>query len=450
VPSKAVEEEMSKLSLAELTKLYSASNKPPAALEPECVLPGSTTLEKLSKLFFSRESCKLFAAPSARAAAPSSDIASVKTIAICLVIVDALPHELIWREWMEQGNDRFSARLFIHAKHPDRIQSPWLRQFLLKGVTFQPEWNSPEVIRAMLAILGEALDHDAGAGRFVFGTESCIPIYPLSVVAEQLYAEDVSWLNTRDTPASNWENGAQFMSVDQTMIPQKAVWKTIPGWMMLNRRHAAEIVNLQACVGDDLVRAWGPAGQHREGRGVFAPEEMFFSTMLAILGYLRKGGGGVSSTAAAVAGGAAASGKDQVRRRMVTFAAWARAGEPNPITYEQLTPKMLADFRKDGCLFARKFAKNSVTLATWRSLVCAPTDTDAAASSASALSDAAAAAAAASAASAIPAPNVAPPTTETAAAVAKTTATAPPGEAKRKREGGNEGNDAKKSNSFDA
>lgn len=93
-----------------------------------------------------------------------------RTIAICLVIVDELYHEDIWREWVKQGereeeetnlrvknlhnanvqkksvtkpessgllSSSFSvsghvqyecrARLFIHAKHPHKIISPWVR-----------------------------------------------------------------------------------------------------------------------------------------------------------------------------------------------------------------------------------------------------------------------------------------------------------------------------------
>jgi hypothetical protein len=57
------------------------------------------------------------------------------------VIVDELPHEDIWRHWIEEDkevvemeNDSYSttkcnykAKLFLHAKHPDRIKSSWVR-----------------------------------------------------------------------------------------------------------------------------------------------------------------------------------------------------------------------------------------------------------------------------------------------------------------------------------
>lgn len=74
---------------------------------------------------------------------------------------------------------------------------------------------------------------------------------------------------------------------------------------MLTRDHASEIVSLVHRFGGwdpssfmqedssvlkyDLVSAFGPPGQWKEGNGgVFAPEEMFFPTMLGILGYLQE------------------------------------------------------------------------------------------------------------------------------------------------------------------
>ena len=47
---------------------------------------------------------------------------------------------------------------------------------------------------------------------------------------------------------SSWEKAACFLSVDQSIIPQRAVWKSLPGWIMLTRRHAEEVRT--------NVRAW--------------------------------------------------------------------------------------------------------------------------------------------------------------------------------------------------
>ena len=151
---------------------------------------------------------------------------------------------------------------------------------------------------------------------------------------------------------------------------------------MLNRRHAAEISLLAAkscshspfgeigassnggsgkgenkgCLGTsdaaDLVRAWGPGGQYREGyEGVWAPEEVFFPTLLSVLGYLSP------------------SGKDQVKRYSVNYARWKKLGDANPISFSSLTSSLLAEMRSEGALFARKFDADAVNLSKWTSLV---------------------------------------------------------------------------------
>lgn len=48
---------------------------------------------------------------------------SATQLAICLCIVDDLPHEEIWKYWMKDG----AAKLYLHAKYPERIKSDWAR-----------------------------------------------------------------------------------------------------------------------------------------------------------------------------------------------------------------------------------------------------------------------------------------------------------------------------------
>jgi hypothetical protein len=86
-----------------------------------------------------------------------------------LVIVDELYHEDIWYQWIEKySTNEIKAKLYIHAKYPDRIRSNWVRQHLIQQ-NYEPEWNSPEVVRAMNACLEEAL-MDTSSVRFMIGT----------------------------------------------------------------------------------------------------------------------------------------------------------------------------------------------------------------------------------------------------------------------------------------
>lgn len=164
------------------------------------------------------------------------------TIAICLVIVDTLFHEEVWRHWIEQGeiaDCKYKAQLFIHAKHPERITSPWVQERLI-DVTFRPDWNSVEVVQSLLSVLDAALQysseskpsrtdaisaskHIGACGRFILATESCLPLYDLETTGEMLYKEDCSWLKAYHTPQGSWEAGTCFRSVDPDIVPPKVI-----------------------------------------------------------------------------------------------------------------------------------------------------------------------------------------------------------------------------------
>ena len=80
-------------------------------------------------------------------------------IAVCLTVVDQVPHEALWRRWLA-GSPRDprgrSGRLLFHAKFPARLRErqSWCGERTLAH-SFVPEWNDVKVARAMLALLKE-------------------------------------------------------------------------------------------------------------------------------------------------------------------------------------------------------------------------------------------------------------------------------------------------------
>ena len=86
--------------------------------------------------------------------------------------------------------------------------------------TIKPDWNSPEVVRAMLLLLQTGLE-DLAVGRFLFGTESCVPMYDGEYIHNKLFEDDVSWLTPSHRPEGKWEAAACFLSVDPSIIPAK-------------------------------------------------------------------------------------------------------------------------------------------------------------------------------------------------------------------------------------
>ena len=111
---------------------------------------------------------------------------------------------------------------------------------------------------------------------------------------------------------------------------------------------------LEVCFIKCLWRSYVLALKEEKG-GVFAPEEVYFPTMLALLGYLRKG----------TSLDGARKGEGEVKLRSVNYAEFVRKGDPNPKTFSHISSKLVVAFRRTGALFARKFGKGSITLQQW-------------------------------------------------------------------------------------
>ena len=124
----------------------------------------------------------------------------MQTVAVLLIIIDALPYEDVWRAWAAEewhsgvtgagagagagaaqpNCATWRARFWVHAKHPERVQSPWVRERLLP-VSFRPEWGSVELVRASIELMRAAL-RDTSVARLVLASETCVPVVPFAQV----------------------------------------------------------------------------------------------------------------------------------------------------------------------------------------------------------------------------------------------------------------------------
>ena len=173
---------------------------------------------------------------------------------------------------------------------------------------------------------------------------------------ERLFEKEHSWLNAFHTPKNRYDGVHCFRKVRSDIIPNKSVWKCFPGWIALTRKHASDIVELPILVGADLVVAWGKGAFASNGNNVWAPEEVYFPTLLAILGYLRE------------------DHDDEIKRTNINFAKFARHGDANPITFNRLDHKLLYEMRETNALFGRKFSEGSCSVQLWEQLIFTDSD----------------------------------------------------------------------------
>ena len=128
-------------------------------------------------------------------------------------------------------------------------------------------------------------------------------------------------------------------------VPGETIYKALPGWCFLSRKHAQSILNLPTQLGG--MNLW-PAFER-----VWAPEEVFISTALAICGHMNN---------------------NEVSRRSLTHSQWdERAANhkdrAHPLAYDgYFDDKLVSRVRRDGCLFMRKL-KMPLDVSTWDQII---------------------------------------------------------------------------------
>ena len=361
-------------------------------------------------------------------------------IALLFLTIDDLPHEHIWKEWLNHPSSSSSTDIaaseenkkssssgvetplvsvLCHAKYPNRIKSEWLQQRHLQRKnddnrrqhdnnndesmmprfhSHRPEWGSVEITRAMIDLLEEALrigtdestnysatkylstpadyaqqnsndstEESKSANhcqeqdippvdRFIFVSETCLPVTTLEEVELALFGPrntsdssaalyNKSWINARSTPNNGYSRQLQWDAIRTDNIPHSFIWKA-DQWMVLTRSHADAVASLPS--------------KHLNGRQLWpafrkcrASDEIYFPTVLSILGIISRQGGEAQEVDDSSKGESCAG--SEIRRRRVTYCDWSQSAK-NPASFTSQDWKdVVMKARGAGCLFARKF-----------------------------------------------------------------------------------------------
>ena len=259
-------------------------------------------------------------------------------------------------------------------------------------ITHRPNWNDVRIVRAILSLLEAALKN-ARTTHVLLCTESCIPVTTLKECARSILLDEIClWeeeektvektgIDDGNTKKSdnkepqpknisnnkrhqiNWNrsyvdcynrNNGRCTRFDEhncwdilrNSIPSETIYKALPGWCLLSRKHAQSILDLpsQQLGGMNL---W-PAFER-----VWAPEEVFLPTALALGGNMNEA---------------------DVSRRALTHSQWdARAANhkdrAHPLSYDGcFDDELVSRVRSDGCLFLRKI-KRPLNVTIWEDIV---------------------------------------------------------------------------------
>lgn len=341
-------------------------------------------------------------------------------LVLLFLTIDDLPFEHIWRAWMDEnhtemyeGNDKTNSNkcmkdfhkmkvsVLCHAKFPYRVKSPWLQKRLLRRRhqyhSYKPEWGSVGITRAMIDLLMDGLNIHSHIGvpkssdasslpppdRFLFVSESCLPIRSLEYFYEALYQspktstittataatnhqhqnynnnahKNTSWINARSTPNNGYSRQLQFDRVND-VIARNKIWKA-DQWMLLSRQHAEAIKSLV----DKCPLLWAMF------KHVKASDEIYFPTLFALLGIFPSTDWEPNMSDSDTEKEKNMEQKDShdshmdmalfeknVLKQRVTYCDWSD-GDKNPVTFTGIRQlrEVVIEAQKEGCLVARKF-----------------------------------------------------------------------------------------------
>ncbi len=268
-------------------------------------------------------------------------------IAICATIVSSLSQEAIWRSWLSHSSANCTASFHVHAKTPSAISNDsWLKSKLIP-ISHNPNWNDIRVVQAMLSLAKYALEGTEGTRitHIMYVTESCIPLTTMGELANMIRRKEadlglesntgLSFVDAfgRDSPRCTRFDEHRCFNVND--IPNEAIYKALPGWSLMSANHMRQIINIpnDYLGGEDLFPLF---------KNVWAPEEVFFPTALALLGKLPGG--------------------DEVVNQSIMWSKWDDRAKgkdrAHPIVYDgEFSKKLVQDARMEGCYFMRKWKR---------------------------------------------------------------------------------------------
>jgi hypothetical protein len=257
-------------------------------------------------------------------------------LAVCLCIVDDLPHEEVWKHWIESSKE--NASLYIHAKHPEKVTSQYGKSKLL-SISHKPNWNDVRVVKAMLSLAQEAFK-DERVTHVYFGTESCIPIVTLPQALASLESGKSYLQYYEKSQATRFEERECWSPVEQH-VPSDAIYKALPGWCVLSRPHVQAILDIPCDLPQAFEKCW-------------APEEVYFATALSLLGLLND---------------------EEVENKSLVHAEWNERAKnhqdrahPREYSTEQFDEGLVEHVKRKGCIVMRK-VKRRMPLSLWKRVV---------------------------------------------------------------------------------
>ncbi|XP_043808524.1 glycosyltransferase BC10 isoform X5 [Manihot esculenta] len=159
-------------------------------------------------------------------------------IAFLFIARNRIPLEIVWDAFFKGAESRFS--IFVHSRPGFLLNKATTRSeyFLNRQVndSIQVDWGEASMIEAERILLRHALE-DPWNERFVFLSDSCIPLYNFSYTYDYIMSTSTSFVDSfADTKEGRYNpKMSSFIPVHN--------WRKGSQWVVLTRKHAEIVVN---------------------------------------------------------------------------------------------------------------------------------------------------------------------------------------------------------------
>ncbi|XWS44149.1 hypothetical protein CRYUN_Cryun15aG0019700 [Craigia yunnanensis] len=159
-------------------------------------------------------------------------------IAFLFIARNRLPLDMVWDAFFKGEENRFS--IYVHSRPGFLFNKETTRStyFLNRQVndSIQVDWGEASMIEAERILLRHALT-DPCNERFVFVSDSCIPLYNFSYTYDYIMSTSTSFVDSfADT------NEGRYNPKMDPVIPVYN-WRKGSQWVVLTRKHAEVVVN---------------------------------------------------------------------------------------------------------------------------------------------------------------------------------------------------------------
>lgn len=236
-----------------------------------------------------------------------------KKLAFLFLTYDNQKNEILWEKFFNKI-DNSLYNIYCHPKYKDKVTTSFLKNNIISKIA-ETNWAGFGIVQAMINLLEEAYK-DKDNYKFIFISDSCVPLYGFNYIYDFLTKNNNSFFNIL------YLDALKFKSI-------KKKFYVTSQWCILNRDHA----NLHLSKYEKYKEIFLSLKITENNIGAY--DELYFYNVIRMENKY-----------------------ENIEKIMTTYVKWNyEINKFHPMTFNKINKIILKEFINFNSLFARKFIK---------------------------------------------------------------------------------------------